>query len=219
MDKKYVIGVIRVVTQEKSECECHGRLLESWFPEFVVISRCIPDQPEGVHDEASEAMALPKIRQLAKKFEELGVDGIILSCCGDPGLNRIRKELTIPIVGAGESTALMALRYGNKVCPLGITKEAPENYKKVLKECLIENAIPDGVHSTVDLQGEKGWNSVCEKAMYLKNRGADVIALACTGMATMGIATKLEAITEIPVLDPVMCEGLVMYMELLRRNC
>lgn len=53
----------------------------------------------------------------------------------------------------------------------------------------------------------------------MKNRGADVIALACTGMATMGIATKLEAITEIPVLDPVMCEGLVMYMELLRRNC
>lgn len=86
MDKKYLIGVIRVITQEKEACECHGRLLESWFPQFSVISRCIPDQPEGVHDETSEAAAIPKIRKLAKEFEKQGVEGVIISCCGDPGL-------------------------------------------------------------------------------------------------------------------------------------
>ena len=217
-EKKYQIGVIRVVTQEKAECERHGRLLESWFPEFSVISRCIPDQPEGVHDEASEAAAIPKIQKLAKEFEELGADGVILSCCGDPGLDLIRRELSIPLVGAGESTALMALHYGERVYSLGIIEDAPENYKKVLKERLIGNAIPDGVHCTLDLQGEKGWNAVCKKAKTLKENGADVIALACTGMASIGIAPKLEEVTGIPVLDPVMCEGLVMYMELLRRN-
>ena len=88
----------------------------------------------------------------------------------------------------------------------------------MLKERLIDNAVPDGVHCTLDLQGEEGWNAVCEKAKSLKENGADVIALACTGMASIGIAPKLEAVTGIPVLDPVMCEGLVMYMELLRRN-
>lgn len=218
MDRKYLIGVIRVVTQEKAKCECHGHLLESWFPEFTVISKCIPDQPEGVYDAASEAAAIPKIQQLAREFEKQGADGVIISCCGDPGLEVVRRELSIPLVGAGESTALIALRYGEKVYSLGITEEAPENYKKILRERLVENAIPDGVHCTLDLQGEKGWNAVCEKAKSLRNAGADVIALACTGMATLGIAPELEAVTGIPVLDPVMCEGLIMYMELLRKN-
>ena len=59
---------------------------------------------------------------------------------------------------------------------------------------------------------------MCEKAKQLKENGAEVIALACTGMATMGIAPKLEEVIGISVLDPVMCEGLVMYMELLRKN-
>lgn len=163
-------------------------------------------------------MTIPKIQKLAKEFEELGADGVILSCCGDPGLDLIRKELSVPLVGAGESTALMALRYGERVYTLGIIEDAPENYKKVLKERLIDNAVPDGVHCTLDLQGEKGWNAVCKKAKSLKENGADVIALACTGMASIGIAPKLEAVTGIPVLDPVMCEGLVMYMELLRKN-
>ena len=70
----------------KEACECHGRLLESWFPQFSVISRCIPDQPEGVHDETSEAAAIPKIRKLAKEFEKQGVDGVIISCCGGSGV-------------------------------------------------------------------------------------------------------------------------------------
>ena len=218
MDKKYLIGVIRVITQEKEACECHGRLLESWFPQFSVISRCIPDQPEGVHDETSEAAAIPKIRKLAKEFEKQGVDGVIISCCGDPGLELVREDLSIPVVGAGESTALMSLRYGDKIFSLGITETAPKNYKKVLKERLIDNAIPEGVYSTLDLQDVQGWNSVCEKAKQLKENGAEVIALACTGMATMGIAPKLEEVIGISVLDPVMCEGLVMYMELLRKN-
>ena len=51
-----------------------------------MTSRCIPDQPEGVHDETSETVAIPKIRKLAKEFEKQGVDGVIISCCGDPGL-------------------------------------------------------------------------------------------------------------------------------------
>ena len=130
----------------------------------------------------------------------------------------VREDLSIPVVGAGESTALMSLRYGEKIYSLGITETAPKNYKKVLKERLIDNAIPEGVYSTLDLQDVQGWNSVCEKAKQLKENGAEVIALACTGMATMGIAPKLEEVIGISVLDPVMCEGLVMYMELLRKN-
>ena len=37
--------------------------------------------------------------------------------------------------------------------------------------------------------------------------GAAVIALACTGFSTIGLAPQLERAAGIPVLDPVTCEA------------
>ena len=51
----------------------------------------------------------------------------------------------------------------------------------------------------------------------LKEQGADVLALACTGMATIGIAKELEEAAGIPVIDPVMAEGLFAYFEYLKK--
>ena len=44
------------------------------------------------------------------------------------------------------------------------------------------------------------------------------IALACTGLATIGIAKDLEKETGLPVIDPVMAEGLFAYFEYLRKK-
>ena len=54
--------------------------------------------------------------------------------------------------------------------------------------------------------------------MKLKEQGAEVIALACTGLATIGIAKDLENETGLPVIDPVMAEGLFAYFEYLRKK-
>lgn len=54
--------------------------------------------------------------------------------------------------------------------------------------------------------------------MKLKEQGAEVIALACTGLATIGIAKDLEKETGLPVIDPVMAEGMFAYFEYLEKN-
>lgn len=216
MRGRFRAGLIRVVTQDPERMECHGRLLEQWYPEVQVVSECIKDQPEGVHDAESEQKAVPKILALAETFERQGMDGVILSCAGDPGLRELRKRLRIPVVGAGESTAFVALRYGRKISTLGITAEAPDNYKRILGSRLIVNGVPSGVTNTNDLLTAWGKQSILEEAKKQKDLGAEAIALACTGMATIQIAPVLEKAVGIPVLDPVMCEGLVMYLELLR---
>ena len=51
----------------------------------------------------------------------------------------------------------------------------------------------------------------------LKEKGAEVIALACTGLATIGIARELEEATGLPVIDPVLAEGRFAYFESVRR--
>ncbi|MEG0759701.1 MAG: aspartate/glutamate racemase family protein, partial [Raoultibacter sp.] len=205
-----------VITQKQEETDDHGRLLEAWFPQFKVQSWCISDQPEGVHDEETKALAIPKIVALAHEIADRNVDGLIISCADDPGVAEVRQMLSIPVVGAGESTAAAATRYGNRVFTLGITDRVPAAYPRILGDKFAGNVVPEGVTNTLDLRTENGRTQTIAAAHSLRNQGADAIALACTGLATIGIAALLEREAGIPVLDPVMCEGHALLLDLLR---
>ena len=58
--------------------------------------------------------------------------------------------------------------------------------------------------------------SCMEAGLKLKEMGAGVIALGCTGLATIGIARELEETCGIPVIDPVLAEGLFAYFASIR---
>lgn len=215
MERKFKLGLVRVVTlNDEKLLNQHGRLLEQYYPQFVVESRSIPDQPEGIHDDETEAMAVPKIIKLVKDWQ--GLDAVVISCAGDPAVKELREELAIPVIGAGEATALLALNYGKKFGVLGITEEIPRAYAKAFGENIVGTCRTEGVNSTLDLMTEPGRKNVIQKALELKALGAEVIALACTGMSTIEIAGELEDICRIPVIDPVMAEGALAYFECLR---
>lgn len=212
MNNAYNVGLIRVVTIKEPEIlNLHGTIIEKKFPQLNVVSKCIQDQDKGIHDQRTEDIAVPKIIELAKEWKD--IDALIISCAGDPAVKELREQLAIPIVGAGESTALLSLRYGTKFGVLGITDEVPEAYNRILGDNIVGTCNVDGVTSTLDLQNELGRKKVIEKAMTLKEQGAQVISLACTGMSTIGIAKELEQICQIPVIDPVIAEGLIAYYE------
>lgn len=217
--KNYRIGVIRVLTTEDPALlNLHGELLERCFPIFKTVSRCIPDQPEGIHDAETEALAVPKIRALAREMCAEGFDALIISCAGDPAVDLCRAELPIPVVGGGRSTAALSMFYGDHPAALGITEEIPVGYSSVFGDRCVGSARGEGVNSTLDLMQPAGFAASTAAAREQQQNGADVIALSCTGMSTIGIAPKLEKELGIPVLDPVLCEGLVTLLELLRRE-
>ena len=82
----------------------------------------------------------------------------------------------------------------------------------------MNNAKGDGEENILDLMTAKGYEATMEKAAAQKALGADVIALSCTGMSSIQIASSIEKAVGIPVLDPVMCEGLLTVFELLRKE-
>lgn len=216
MKKRYNVGLIRVVTfTDDKLLNLHGEIIEKYFPMLKVESRCIDDQPYGIHDEETERIAIPKIIELAKSWEN--IDALIISCAGDPAVKELRKMLDIPVIGAGESTALLARRYGEVYGVLGITEEIPEAYTKILgRDNIVGTCHVPGIKSTIDLMNDEGRKKVINKALELKSLGAEVIPLACTGMATIGIAKELEDLCGIPVIDPVVAEGLIAYYECIR---
>ncbi len=224
----FTIGLIRVITLDNpADIDLHGRIIESRYPGLQIESRCIPDQPEGVHSPALEALAAPKVEALARSFKDK--DMILISCADDPGIERARAAVrNVPITGAGECTAALAARYGRSIAVIGITDQAPKAFRRMLvpetkphaqtaSAALLGNFRPDGVHSTLDLQTPEGRRSCLAAAKHVRDLGADVIALGCTGMATIGIAREMEAETGIPVIDPVLAMGAFAAFEAARR--
>ena len=216
MEKKFKIGLIRELTTEHEEVLLAQEIqLKSYFPQLQIETKCIPDQYEGIHTPELGEIAVPKIVETARSFED--VDMIIVSCADDPGVDEIREALPgIPVTGGGETTVALALKYGEKIGVLGITDYAPKAYVRMIPDQMILGK-PDGVDSTLDLMTPEGRQSAVVMACKLKEQGAQVLALACTGMATIGIAKELEEATGLPVIDPVMAEGLFAYFEYLKK--
>jgi len=207
---KACFGLIRVVSfQDDDVAQLHARLIEKAFPGLTVSSRCIEDQPEGIYDDETEARAIPKIIRLgARLAREDRVDGLIISCAADPGVRQLREKLQIPVIGAGSAAAALALALGEKVGTLGITEETPAAMKAILGSHLVAEAKPEGVVNTLDLMNDAGREKALLSVNRLKERGAEVIALACTGYSTIGIAAELERRAGIPVVDAVLAAGL-----------
>ena len=79
--KKARVGLIRVLTTDDPKVlNLHGKLIMDAFPDLEVITRCIPGQPQGVFDEASEEEAWPKVVDLAQEMAADDLEAIIVSC-------------------------------------------------------------------------------------------------------------------------------------------
>ena len=146
MEKKlFQVGLIRVLTSDDPHfVDMHGHIIMDHFPGIQVESRCIPDQWEGIHSHDLELIAVPKIVELAKTFQDK--DMIIVSCADDPGVAEIREALPhMSVTGGGETTVALAGKYGEKIGLLGITDYAPKAYRKLPKDRLVAVEKPEEI--------------------------------------------------------------------------
>ena len=205
------MGLIRVVTlSDQEEIHGHGALIEAAFPGLEVVSKCIEDQPEGIHDEKTERLSKPKIIRLAKQLER-EVEAIIVSCAADPAVEELRKGLHIPIIGAGRSLAAIARTLGDSIGVITITDEIPYPVKVGLNGVYLIWIKIEGVKTTLDLREDGAAAHTLEAARHLKEQGCNVIALACTGFSTIDAAPKISKELGIPVVDPVLAAGSAAY--------
>ncbi|WP_307851182.1 aspartate/glutamate racemase family protein [Nocardiopsis sp. MG754419] len=196
--------MIRVLTTEDPvELDSHGRVVREEFG-VDTVSRCLPDQPHGVHDDATFARASAKVVELAARMErEDEVDALIVSCAADPGLAAARSRVRLPVIGAGEAAARRALELGSRVGVLDLTTRTPVSVTSVLGTALVASLVPRGIRRTHDLRGEAGLRASVEAADDLVSRGADTLMFACTGMTTIGLAARLTDRVSVPVVDAV----------------
>ncbi|WP_126428620.1 aspartate/glutamate racemase family protein [Brevibacillus marinus] len=203
-----MIGVIRVFTTEDPDILAqHGRIITKHYG-IQTINKCIPDQPLGIFNDETEQIAIPKIVELGKELEREGSQVLVISCAADPAIKELRQAVTIPVIGAGSSAALVALAIGQPVGVLGISDTVPAVVENLLGELMVGYARPEGVTNTTDLLTPAGREKGIQAARLLLEQGAKAILFACTGFSTIGLADVLRKEVNAVVIDPVEAEGL-----------
>lgn len=204
-----MIGLIRVLTTDDTHVlHEHGRIISGRY-EVPVKNVCIPDQPFGIHDDETEAAAFPKIVALGKQLEQEGCEVLVVSCAADPAVELLRKEVSVPIIGAGSAAGYMARAIGRPAGVIGITESAPLVITDTLGELFIGYLRPEGVTNTTDLLTHAGQEQAISAVHTLVKQGAKAIVFACTGLSTIGLADVLRKELNLPIIDAVEAEGLI----------
>jgi allantoin racemase len=167
----------------------------------------------------------PFIVRKISEAEKQDYDGVIINCFADPGLIPAREAVKIPVIGPGETSLHIALMLGTK---FSIVSVGGLSVSKLILRKINELGIASSFASLrqIDLtleeyfQKEGSWKDenkiksllTKEAKAAIKEDGADVIVLGCTGFT--GLASELSKKLAVPVIDPLLvalrlCEALI----------
>lgn len=197
-----MLGIIRVLTtSDKDILFEHSRQMKERF-NIQAKSACIPDQPNGVYDMESEKIAVTKIVHLAKEMaEDEDIHAVTISCASDPAIEQVRKEINLPVFGAGECGAYAASIVGNRVGVIGIKEAPPLPVKRALGDKFFSYSYSRNRRKTTDLLMDGAKEDLRSVVEELVDQGADVILFACTGFSTIGLKDYLVQSIQVPIID------------------
>lgn len=134
--------------------------------------------------------------------DEQGYDAVAIGCFLDPAMQEAREVVSIPVIGLGETTMLMACMYGYKFSGIAFHEKQAQYYdRKAFEYGLAARHIPFGnlgidftqVQSAFTNPKEMTENFLKE-SRRLAAEGAEVILAAC---ATVNAIIRRENITEV----------------------
>jgi len=201
---------IRVVIPNTSQefLKSHRAELKEEFPDIEVVS--LSAGPESLEDFLDEVVSGPDTVRLVKEAEEKGFDAVVISCFCNPAIDACRSVVSIPVVGAGIASLLVASSLGERIAVVTVLKETIPSIEHFIKVLGLTNvasvrACSIGVLE-IEEDKEKTLSALLKESLAaIEEDKADVIALGCTGMAGIDKALMEELKKrgyEVPVIDP-----------------
>jgi allantoin racemase len=162
--------------------------------------------PASIESHYDEALSVPGLLAAIVEGEKSGVDGYVLACFGDPGLDAAREVAAGPVVGIAEAAMHAATLLGRG---FSVVTTLSRTRGRAL-DLAARYAPPGscrGVHAceipVLDLESDPHLlKRVVDLARSALDRdGSDVIVLGCAGMADLCTAASAEL--GVPVIDGV----------------
>jgi allantoin racemase len=162
--------------------------------------------PESIESHYDEALSVPGVLRAVQRGERHGVDGYVIACFGDPGLDAARELAAGPVIGIAEAAMHTASHLGTGFSVV-TTLERTVGQARHLAERYGMQRFCRGIHAceipVLDLDTDPDARKVVTEACRgaLEDDRSDVIVLGCAGMADMCRAISAEL--RVPVVDGV----------------
>jgi allantoin racemase len=162
--------------------------------------------PASIESHYDEARSVPGVLLAVERGEREGVDGYVIACFGDPGLDAAREVAAGPVIGIAEAAMHTASHLGRGFSvvttlarTMGRAADLAEHYG-MQRFCL-------GIHAceipVLDLETDpdalKLVTESCRDAV--ESDGSDAVVLGCAGMADM--CKHISQEIGVPVVDGV----------------
>ncbi|WP_181697760.1 aspartate/glutamate racemase family protein [Nocardia sp. GTS18] len=162
--------------------------------------------PVSIESHYDEAMSVPGLLAAIRQGEADGVDGYVIACFGDPGLDAARELATGPVIGIAEAAMRTASHLGRGFSVV-TTLQRTTGRAVDLAEHYGLQRFCYGVHACelpvlaldTDPDARKVVTEACRAAVLAD--GSDAVVLGCAGMADL--CAHIRAEIGVPVIDGV----------------
>ncbi len=140
-----------------------------------------------------------------------GVEGLVINCMGDPGVDVLREILTIPVFGPAQTAMGVAAMLGRKFCVLTVLDRSRPLVDDQVRKFGLDSRYAGC--EVIEIPVLDFGNDPVETLRHLTDaarnaieiRKADVLVLGCTGWTGLGeqIKAYLAGLGhDVPVIDP-----------------
>lgn len=162
--------------------------------------------PPSIECHYDEAMSVPGLLAAIRRGEAEGVDGYVIACFGDPGLDAAREVAVGPVIGIAEAAMHAASHLGRGFSvvttlsrTIGRAEDLAERYG-MARFCRGYHACEIPVLDLeTDPMATKIVTDACREAV--EHDGSDAVVLGCAGMADM--CRHISEEIGVPVVDGV----------------
>ena len=102
-----------------------------------VVIDYIRSGPASIESEYEELVASVETIQKIMEAEKQGIDGVIIGCYGDPGLDGAREMVKIPVIGPGAASAYLAAMLSHRFSIVTVT----ESIVPALENLMLKNGL------------------------------------------------------------------------------
>jgi allantoin racemase len=162
--------------------------------------------PESIESHYDEALSVPGVLRAIERGERDGVDGYVIACFGDPGLDAAREVATGPVIGIAEAAMHTASHLGRSFSVVTTLARTMGRAADLAKNYGMQQFCA-GIHAcelpVLDLDTDPNARKIVTEACRnaLESDGSDVVVLGCAGMADM--CESISAELGVPVVDGV----------------
>jgi allantoin racemase len=206
---------VRIIVPVLHSDELVGKAREEYqasaSPGVELSVACLPNGTRSIESEYDMALAQPEVIRLVREAERDGVDACTIACFGDPGAAGAKELVSIPVIGEGEAAMHCASLLGTRFSVVITERAIFPLVHRLVRATGMEHrfaSVREVGAGVLDFSLESVPRAIDESVAAVREDGADVIVMGCTGTGVdmaraieEGVKQRLGAY--VPVIDPV----------------